>query len=223
MNPNIESSWKAVLMPQFKAEYFFKLKEFLISERRKNLIFPKGADIFAAFNNTPFDKVKAVIIGQDPYHNPGQANGLCFSVPSGIEIPPSLANIYKELNSDLRLKIPAHGDLQKWADQGVLLLNATLTVRAHQAGSHQNMGWELFTDAAIKSLAEQKNNIVFFLWGNYAKKKCELIDAHKHLLLTAVHPSPLSAYRGFFGCKHFSKANKYLIDNNIEPINWNLD
>jgi len=222
INPRIDASWKKVLEAEFREEYFDKLKSFLVEDRQEYTIYPPGNKIFAAFDNTPFQKVKAVIIGQDPYHNPGQAHGLSFSVPKGETIPPSLRNIYKELMEDVKIDKPNHGNLEQWASQGVLLLNAILTVRAHQAGSHQRKGWEQFTDAAIKAVADKKENVVFFLWGNYAKKKAEFIDKSKHLVLTSVHPSPLSASRGFFGCKHFSTANKYLIDNNIEPINWSI-
>ena len=222
IKPRIDESWKEVLEVEFRADYFSKLKDFLVEERTKYTVYPPGSKMFAAFDRTPFDKVKAVIIGQDPYHNPGQAHGLCFSVPRGVDIPPSLRNIYKELMTDVRIEKPKHGNLEQWAEQGVLLLNATLSVRAHQAGSHQRRGWEQFTDAAIKAVAEKRDHIVFFLWGNYAKNKAALIDASKHLILTSVHPSPLSASRGFFGCKHFSTANKYMIDNNIEPINWSI-
>ncbi|MCF0212733.1 MAG: uracil-DNA glycosylase, partial [Bacteroidales bacterium] len=180
-----------------------------------------GENIFAAFDHTPFHKVKVVILGQDPYHEPGQAQGLCFSVPNGIKVPPSLVNIIKEINSDLGVAIPeGHGDLTGWADQGVLLLNATLTVRAHQAGSHQRHGWETFTDAAISALSQQRSGLVFLLWGSYAAAKSALIDRSKHLVLTTVHPSPLSAYRGFFGCKHFSQCNAYLQQQGLDPIRW---
>ena len=223
IKPKIEHGWKEVLQPQFEAPYFAALKDFLISEEKKYTVYPPGSKMFEAFNRTPFDKVKVVIIGQDPYHNPGQAHGLCFSVPRGVDIPPSLRNIYKEINSDLGIAIPKHGNLEKWADNGVLLLNATLSVRAHQAGSHQRRGWETFTDAAIKAVAGKKENVVFMLWGNYAKNKAALIDTSKHLVLTSVHPSPLSASRGFFGCRHFSKANNYLVSKGIEPVNWEVD
>ncbi len=223
INPKIEEGWREVLMPQFKAAYFAKLKEFLVAEKAKYTVYPPGGKMFEAFNRTPFHKVKVVIIGQDPYHNPGQAHGLCFSVPKGVEIPPSLRNIYKELTTDIGIKYPTHGNLESWADQGVLLLNATLSVRAHQAGSHQRKGWETFTDAAIKAVAERKENVVFLLWGNYAKNKASLIDENKHLILKAVHPSPLSASRGFFGCKHFSKTNDYLNSKGMKPINWAIE
>ena len=217
----IDSSWLEVLRPQFEAPYFAELKQFLVAERQQYTCYPKGGDIFAAFDRTPFDKVKVVILGQDPYHEPGQAMGLCFSVPQGIAVPPSLVNIIKEINSDLGTSIPLTcGDLSGWAEQGVLLLNATLTVRAHQAGSHQRHGWELFTDAAIRELSQRRRGIVFLLWGSYAIAKSNFIDKGKHHILTAPHPSPLSAYRGFFGCRHFSQANQYLAAEGLTPIDW---
>lgn len=217
----IDSSWLEVLRPQFEAPYFAELKSFLVAERQQYTCYPKGGDIFAAFDRTPFDKVKVVILGQDPYHEPGQAMGLCFSVPQGIAVPPSLVNIIKEINSDLGTNIPLTcGDLSGWAEQGVLLLNATLTVRAHQAGSHQRHGWELFTDAAIRELSQRRSGIVFLLWGSYAIAKSNFIDKGKHHILTAPHPSPLSAYRGFFGCRHFSQANQYLAAEGLTPIDW---
>lgn len=222
INPVIEGSWKQVLANEFNKEYFQSLKSFLIEERSKYRIFPPGSQIFNAFNHTPFQNVKVVILGQDPYHGPGQAHGLCFSVPEGIPQPPSLVNIFKEINSDLGLAIPKHGNLEKWAKQGVLLLNATLTVRAHQAGSHQNRGWEQFTDAAIMALSNGRQGIVFMLWGSYAQAKARIIDKTKHHILTAPHPSPLSVYRGFSGCKHFSKANQLLEEEGFSPIDWNL-
>ncbi len=219
--PRIDSSWLQVLQPQFDAPYFAQLKAFLVEERQHYTCYPKGKDIFAAFDHTPFDRVKVVILGQDPYHEPGQAQGLCFSVPDGIVVPPSLVNIIKEINSDLGTAVPTtRGDLSGWADQGVLLLNATLTVRAHQAGSHQGHGWETFTDAAISALSQQRQGLVFLLWGSYAIAKAKLIDPSRHLILRAPHPSPLSAYRGFFGCRHFSQANNYLIQQNLTPIDW---
>ncbi|HOK60151.1 MAG: uracil-DNA glycosylase [Tenuifilum sp.] len=223
MKPQIEETWKNVLMDEFKKDYFIKLKEFLVEEKKKYTVYPPGSQIFAAFNHTPFNSVKVVILGQDPYHGPGQAHGLCFSVPKGTPAPPSLQNIFKEINSDLGLPIPNHGNLEKWAKQGVLLLNATLTVRANQAGSHQNKGWETFTDAAIKALSDQHKGLVFILWGNYAQAKTCIIDTNKHFILTAPHPSPLSASRGFFGCKHFSKTNRLLTSISKEPIDWSLD
>ncbi len=223
INPQIEETWKNVLNEEFQKEYFIKLKQFLIEEKKRYMVYPPGSQIFAAFNQTPFNKVKVVILGQDPYHGQGQAHGLCFSVPKGVPMPPSLQNIFKELNSDLGLPIPTHGNLKKWAGQGVLLLNATLTVRANQAGSHQNKGWEIFTDATIRSLSDQCKGLVFMLWGNYAQAKASIIDSRKHFILTAPHPSPLSASRGFFGCKHFSKTNRLLLSVGKEPIDWSLD
>lgn len=221
MAVKINPSWYEVLKPQFEAPYFSELKSFLIAERQQYTCYPKGANIFAAFDHTPFDKVKVVIIGQDPYHEPGQAMGLCFSVPDGIAVPPSLVNIIKEINSDLGTNIPLTcGNLTGWADQGVLLLNATLTVRAHQAGSHQRHGWEQFTDAAISELSARRSGIVFLLWGSYAIAKAQLIDRSKHHVLTAPHPSPLSAYRGFFGCRHFSTTNTILTNQGQQPIDW---
>ncbi len=223
LNPAIEQSWKEVLKDEFNKEYFSKLKEFLVEEKKQSIVYPPGNLIFNAFNHTPFNQVKIVMLGQDPYHGPNQAHGLCFSVPKGVAVPPSLVNIFKEINSDLGLPIPLHGNLEKWAKQGVLLLNATLTVRAHQAGSHQKRGWEQFTDAAIVKLSEQRQNIIFMLWGAYAQAKANLIDNQKHHILMAPHPSPLSAHRGFFGCKHFSKANKILNDNAMGGIDWSID
>lgn len=223
IKPQIEETWKNALLDEFQKDYFIKLKGFLIEEKKKYTVYPPGSQIFAAFNHTPFSSVKVVILGQDPYHGPGQAHGLCFSVPKGIPAPPSLQNIFKEINSDLGLPIPNHGNLEKWANQGVLLLNATLTVRANQAGSHQNKGWETFTDAAIKALSDHHKGLVFILWGNYAQAKTHIIDTNKHFVLTAPHPSPLSASRGFFGCKHFSKANRLLTSIGKEPIDWSLD
>lgn len=217
----IDPSWYDVLRPQFEAPYFAELKNFLVAERQQHTCYPPGSKIFAAFDSTPFDKVKAVIIGQDPYHEPGQAMGLCFSVPQGVPVPPSLVNIIKEINDDLGTQIPAtSGDLSGWAAQGVLLLNATLTVREHAAGSHQRHGWEQFTDAAIQALAERRQGIVFLLWGSYAIGKRKLINPLHHCILTAPHPSPLSAYRGFFGCRHFSRANDYLRSTGQTPIDW---
>ena len=221
VSPRIEASWLEVLRPQFEAPYFAQLKEFLIAERQQYVCYPKGSDIFAAFDRTPCDKVKVVILGQDPYHEPEQAHGLCFSVRQGVAVPPSLVNIIKEINSDLGTQIPLTcGDLSHWADQGVLLLNATLTVRAHQAGSHQHHGWEQFTDAAIQALNQYRQGIVFLLWGSFAISKAQFIDRTKHYVLTAPHPSPLSAYRGFFGCRHFSQCNAILMKEGKEPIRW---
>lgn len=222
VNPVIEESWKRVLADQFASPYFEELKRFLVAEKQQFPVYPPGSLIFNAFNLTPFDKVKVVILGQDPYHEPGQAHGLCFSVQPGTKFPPSLLNIFQELHSDIGMPIPMTGNLDGWARQGVLLLNATLTVRAHQAGSHQHHGWETFTDAAIQRLSEQKNGIVFLLWGSYAQAKEPLIDHSKHFILKAPHPSPLSAYRGFFGCKHFSKTNQLLSQSGQTPIRWEM-
>ncbi len=221
MNVRIHDSWKKKLEPEFEKEYFKSLTEFVKQEYTENKCFPPGSEIFAAFHHSTFQNTKVVILGQDPYHGPGQANGLCFSVNDGIQYPPSLKNIFREIEDDLGKSIPSTGNLQRWADQGVLLLNATLTVRAHEAGSHQNKGWEEFTDQVIKTISKNKKGIVFMLWGGYAKKKSKLIDSSKHLVLTSGHPSPLSANRGYwFGNKHFSKANEYLINKGKEPINW---
>lgn len=222
MEVKIESSWNEILRNEFCSEYFFFLKQFLLEEKKQYIVYPLGKDIFSAYNNTPFDKVKVVIIGQDPYHGTGQAHGLCFSVPENVKPPPSLVNIFKELKSDLNIPTPSSGSLISWAKQGVLLLNATLTVRANQAGSHQNKGWEKFTDASIKALSQNKEGLVFLLWGNFAIAKKDLIDSNKHHILTAAHPSPFSVYRGFFGCKHFSKTNEILRSLGKEEINWNL-
>jgi uracil-DNA glycosylase len=220
MDVRIEETWKSKLKEEFEKEYFLKLSEFVKKEYKSGTIYPQGSLIFNAFNLCPYDKVKAVIIGQDPYHGPEQAHGLCFSVREGVVFPPSLINIFKEIEMDMGLKRPVTGNLTRWAAQGVLLLNATLTVRAHQAGSHQKKGWEQFTDSVICKLSSEKKNVVFFLWGAYAQKKGESIDRSEHLVLESVHPSPLSASRGFFGNKHFSKCNDYLKENGIEPINW---
>lgn len=222
LKPAIEESWKNVLQEEFNKPYFVDLKEFLVEEKKRFRVFPPGSLIFNAFNHTPFDKVKVVFIGQDPYHGYGQAHGLCFSVPEGVKKPPSLENIFKELQSDLGIPVSNHGNLVKWADQGVLLLNATLTVRENQAGSHQNKGWEIFTDAVISKLSEQKQNLVFVLWGNYAIAKKDLIDNTKHHILTAAHPSPFSVFKGFFGCRHFSAINKILADLGMEEIDWRV-
>ena len=222
VNPSIDPSWKAELSDEFNADYFTKLKDFLVTEKQTQRVFPQGNKMFSAFNHTPFNKVKVVILGQDPYHGEGQAHGLCFSVPDGIAKPPSLVNIFKEIHADLGLPIPSSGNLEKWANQGVLLLNATLTVRANLAGSHQKRGWENFTDAAIKKLSDKRENLVFILWGRFAQNKEVLIDAGKHCILKSAHPSPLSAYNGFFGCKHFSKTNEYLRSKGIGEIDWRL-
>jgi uracil-DNA glycosylase len=220
----LHPAWLEVLNNEFSKPYFSELKKFLLNEKQSGqTIFPSGNRIFAALDETPFDKVKVVIIGQDPYHGPNQANGMCFSVNRGITPPPSLKNIYKEIETDLGISPPAHGDLTRWAEEGVLLLNAVLTVRANQPASHQNQGWEQFTNTIIKTLSEKKSNLVFLLWGAFAKSKRNLIDAQKHLILEAAHPSPFSAYNGFMGCKHFSKTNAYLKQNGLEEINWNLN
>lgn len=220
MDVRIEASWKQRLAPEFEKDYFIKLTEFVRAEYGHATIYPPARLIFNAFDHCPFDAVKVVIIGQDPYHGPGQAHGLCFSVMEGVPNPPSLQNIFKEIQSDLGKPLPANGDLTRWARQGVLLLNATLTVQAHQAGSHQRKGWETFTDAVIRSLAEEREHLVFILWGAYAQKKGAFIDRNKHLVLTSAHPSPLSAYNGFFGNKHFSRTNEYLSANGLTEIDW---
>lgn len=219
----LESSWKTHLLPEFNKPYMANLREFLKKEREaRKVIYPRGSEYFAALNACPFDKVKVVILGQDPYHGVNQAHGLCFSVRPGVDIPPSLVNIYKELKSDLGIEPPKHGYLQHWADQGVLLLNATLSVEAGKAGSHQKRGWEEFTDAVIDHLNRERTGLVFVLWGSYAQKKGAFIDTKKHLVLKGPHPSPLSAHRGFFGCRHFSKINAYLKSQGAEPIDWSL-
>ncbi len=220
MNVQIEDSWKRHLQTEFDKPYFEALTSFVREEYGKGRCYPPGKLIFNAFNLCPFDQVKVVLIGQDPYHEPGQAMGLCFSVNQGVLFPPSLQNIFKEIADDIGTPIPASGDLTRWAKQGVMLLNATLTVREHQAGSHQGKGWETFTDAVIQTLAREREHLVFILWGSYAQKKGAFIDRNRHLVLQSAHPSPLSAYRGFFGNKHFSKANAYLQANGIEPILW---
>jgi len=222
INPVIEEGWKKILWDEFQSSYFSSLKTFLVEERQKHTIYPSGNLIFNAFQHTPFHRVKAVILGQDPYHGTGQAHGLCFSVPPGIPQPPSLVNIFKELHDDLEQPIPKHGNLENWADQGVLLLNATLTVRASQAGSHQNRGWETFTNRVIESISEHKNGVVFLLWGRYAQAKESLVDGNRNLVLKAAHPSPFSAYNGFFGCRHFSKTNVYLEQQGNGSIDWTL-
>ena len=221
MDVKIENSWKSVLRDEFDKDYFVRLTEFVREEyRTAEAVFPPGNKIFAAFDATPFDEVKVVILGQDPYHNYGQANGLCFSVGDSVQMPPSLVNIFKEVNSDTGAPIPTSGDLTRWARQGVLLLNATLTVRAHQAASHQGRGWEQFTDAAVAALSARRENLVFLLWGNYAKRTGAGIDRSKHLVLESAHPSPLSAYHGFFGNHHFSRANAYLVEHGKAPVVW---
>jgi len=222
IDPNIEEGWKSVLMDQFQAPYFTTLKEFLVEEKKKYTLYPPGRLIFNAFQTTPFEKVQVVILGQDPYHGKGQAHGLCFSVPPGVRKPPSLVNIFKELQSDLGIPLPEHGTLEKWANQGVLLINATLTVRDGQAGSHQNRGWETFTNRVIEVVSQEKTGVVFLLWGRYAQAKASLIDEKKHLSLKAAHPSPLSAHNGFFGCRHFSRTNDYLAQQGKSGIDWTL-
>lgn len=220
---DLHPSWLAYLAPQFELPYMRQLKQFLLEQKQaEKVIYPESKNIFNAFNSTPLDQVKVVILGQDPYHGPGQAHGLCFSVKPGIPAPPSLQNIYKEIHRDLQLPIPRHGFLQAWANQGVFLLNATLTVEQGRAGAHQGMGWEQFTDSAIQLVNEQREGVVFLLWGSYAQKKAQLIDSRKHLILRAPHPSPLSAYRGFMGCGHFSQANEYLLRQGETPIDWRL-
>lgn len=219
----LEPSWKKALAVEFEKPYMQSLRSFLREQiSQKKRIYPLPSEYFAAFDHTPLDKVKVVILGQDPYHGPGQAHGLCFSVRPGVDIPPSLLNIFKELEKDVGFQRPDHGCLTEWADQGVLLLNATLTVEASTAGSHQKRGWEEFTDAAIRYINENKKNVVFLLWGSYAQKKGEFIDQKKHLVLKAPHPSPLSAHRGFLGCRHFSQANAYLVRHGLSPIDWTL-
>lgn len=220
MDVKIENSWKQELSDEWAKDYFVRLTDFVRNEYATKQIFPPGNQIFAAFNATPFNDVKVVILGQDPYHDVGQANGLCFSVNDGIPFPPSLRNIFQEIHNDTGAPIPQSGDLSRWAKQGVLLLNATLTVEAHRAASHQRQGWEQFTDQVISHLSQNRENLVFILWGSYAISKRTLIDDSKHLVLTSVHPSPLSAYRGFFGNKHFSKANTYLTSHGKDPIEW---
>jgi len=222
IRPQIDESWKIILKDEFQKEYFSTLKLFLIEEKKTHIIYPQSDAIFNAFNLCPFNALKVVIIGQDPYHGEGQAHGLSFSVPEGIKPPPSLKNIFKELNTDVNFKIPTHGNLSRWAEQGVLLLNATLTVRKKQAGSHQKRGWENYTDSVIQKVSEEKEGIVFLLWGRFAQEKAKLIDENKHHILTAPHPSPFSAYSGFFGCKHFSKTNNLLKKQSTQPINWQI-
>ena len=222
MNVQIEETWKSRLEGEFSQPYFHELVKFVKTEYQSKKVYPPGSMIFNAFNKCPFDKVKVVILGQDPYHGVGQANGLCFSVNNGVALPPSLKNIFKEINSDIGLPVPGSGNLENWSQQGVMLLNATLTVRANQAGSHQNKGWEQFTDAVVKCLSEERENLVFLLWGSYAQQKGRQIDASKHLVLKSPHPSPFSADRGFFGNKHFSKTNEYLEAKGKAPIDWKL-
>lgn len=217
---NIGNDWDELLKEEFRSSSYEKLRQFLIREYQSTMVYPAKQDIFNALKATPYHSVRVVILGQDPYHGPGQAHGLCFSVPEGVAFPPSLQNIFAEIKSDLGIPVPRHGNLERWARQGVFLLNATLTVRATQAGSHQNKGWETFTDRVIHLLAEKKDNLVFMLWGSYAQQKGKFIEPSRHLLLTSVHPSPLSAYRGFFGNRHFSKANQYLSEHGKETIHW---
>jgi uracil-DNA glycosylase len=216
----LEPSWKEALQEEFGKEYFTKLREFVKGEYQHAIVYPPPKNIFRAFDLCPFDKVEVVILGQDPYHGPGQANGLCFAVGAGVELPPSLVNIFKEIESDIGPLKNRTGDLERWAKQGVLLLNATLTVRAHTAASHQGKGWEEFTDAVIRTLSDKKENLVFILWGNYAKSKANLIDWSKHEIIKSAHPSPLAAHRGFFGSKPFSKTNAYLAERGKTPIDW---
>ena len=220
MDVKISPTWKQRLSHEFEKDYFLKLTDFVREEYKHHTIYPPGREIFRAFDCCDFDNVKVVIIGQDPYHGPGQANGLCFSVRDGIRMPPSLVNIFKEIQQDLGKPFPPNGDLERWARQGVLLLNATLTVRASSAGSHQSKGWEEFTDSVIKTISDEKGHVVFLLWGAYAQKKGEIIDRKKHYVLMSAHPSPFSADRGFFGCRHFSKANEYLRSKGLKEIDW---
>ena len=220
MDVRIEESWKVRLQEEFDKPYFKTLTDFVRDEYGKTVVYPPARLIFNAFDLCPFNDVKVVIIGQDPYHGPGQAHGLCFSVNDGVQFPPSLQNIFKEIRDDIGTPIPATGNLTRWARQGVLLLNATLTVRQHQAGSHQGKGWETFTDAVIGKLNAERDNLVFILWGSYAQRKGAVIDRSRHLVLSSVHPSPLSAYAGFFGNHHFSQANKWLAEHNMTPIEW---
>ena len=220
INPKIEESWKVLLSDEFNKDYFTELKQFLLEEKKQHTIYPRGSDIFNAFNFTPFKKIKVVILGQDPYHGNGQAHGLSFSVPNGVRKPPSLKNIFKELAEDLQIPIAETGNLSSWAKQGVLLLNATLTVRAKQAGSHQKKGWEEFTDAVIQKISTEKEGVIFLLWGRVAQNKAKLIDKQKHHILTSTHPSPFSAYYGFLGCKHFSKTNSILKEKGLNEIDW---
>ncbi len=220
MNVRIETTWKEQLKEEWDRDYFARLTDFVRQRYQTTTVYPPASRIFAAFDACPFDKVKVVILGQDPYHGPHQANGLCFSVNEGVDLPPSLVNIFKEVSADLGRQMPADGNLERWARQGVLLLNATLTVEAHKAGSHQGRGWEEFTDAAVRALADGRDGLVFMLWGSYAIRKGEFIDRSRHLVLTAPHPSPLSAYRGFFGCRHFSRANAWLEAHGQQTIDW---
>ena len=221
--PVIEESWKVILNKEFESDYFTQLKQKLLEEKKLYVVYPPGSQIFSAFNYTPVEKVKVVIIGQDPYHGPGQANGLCFSVSEGIKKPPSLENIFKELNDDLGIPVPGSGNLEKWAKQGVLLLNASLTVRANSPNSHQDIGWHIFTDEVIKQLNEHKTGLVFLLWGKFAQSKEVFIDTSRHHILKAAHPSPFSAYNGFMGCKHFSRTNEILRKAGSPEIDWSIE
>lgn len=221
--PDIPESWNNLLRQEFQCEYFQELKDFLRSEKRRYQIYPPENEMWAAFNTVSFDKVKVVILGQDPYHGPGQANGLSFSVRKSVAVPPSLKNIFKELHNDLSIPVPSHGDLSKWASQGVFLLNAVLTVRERQPRSHQKQGWEHFTDKVIQLLSEHRHGLIFLLWGRYAQKKQELIDTTDHFVLQAPHPSPYSANKGFFGCRHFSQTNKILREMGSKPIDWQIE
>ena len=220
--PALSGEWQAALSPEFRKPYYRRLRETVVQEYGSRRIFPPKDEIFTAMHLTPLSKVKVVILGQDPYHEPGQAQGLCFSVPEGVKIPPSLVNIYQELHDDLGCDIPQHGNLKAWAEQGVLLLNTVLTVRAHEAFSHRGIGWEQFTDAIIEILDKEDRPMVFLLWGSPAQKKSEMLKNPKHLILKAPHPSPLSAYRGFFGCRHFSKCNEFLKSHGVEPVDWQI-
>jgi len=223
LDPQIDESWKKNLVDEFSQPYFFSLKQFLVEEKKQHTLYPPGSQIFAAFDKSPYESVKVIILGQDPYHGKGQAQGLCFSVPPGIKAPPSLVNIFKEIQNDIGIPMPSHGNLSAWADQGILLLNATLTVRANQPGSHQNKGWETFTDSVIKKLSDHREGLVFLLWGKFAQAKEDLIDSSRHHILKAAHPSPYSANAGFFGCRHFSKTNQILQEQGKNEINWALD
>ncbi|MGB3468110.1 MAG: uracil-DNA glycosylase [Cyclobacteriaceae bacterium] len=220
MDVKIESGWKNELKSEFSKDYFIQLTDFVRSEYRQHTVYPPGKEMFNAFDFSPFDDTRVVILGQDPYHGHGQANGLCFSVREGVRMPPSLVNIFKEVKDDIGKDVPAHGSLERWAKQGVLLLNATLTVRQSSPGSHQGRGWEEFTDAVVKLLSEKKENLVFMLWGAYAQRKGEIIDQSRHLVLKSAHPSPFAAHKGFFGNRHFSQANEYLKKNGLQPIDW---
>lgn len=220
MNVKIAEDWKALLADEFEQPYFAELVGFVREEYGSRQIFPRGANIFRAFDKCPFDKLKVVIIGQDPYHGEGQANGLCFSVNDGVQFPPSLRNIFQEVESDTGAPVPTSGNLDRWAEQGVLLLNSVLTVRAHEAASHAGRGWERFTDAVVREIAARREGVVYMLWGSYAQRKGAIADPARNCILKAVHPSPLSAYRGFFGCRHFSQANNYLVTHGKEPIVW---